>query len=178
MKLMKNHNNKKTEEHKINTNIKEFEVRLVDLPDDYEDGIYKTDVALRIAEELGSDLILISDKAKPVICKIMDYSKFIYEKKKKEKDLKKKTSVLKELKFSPDIAENDLLIKSKKAIEFLNEGNKVRVTVQFKGRGIVFKDRGTIVLLKLAELAQEAGVPDSMPELNGKRMSFTLKPKK
>jgi MoxR-like ATPase len=96
----------------------------------------------------------------------------------REKDLKKKTSVLKELKFSPDIAENDLLIKSKKAIEFLNEGNKVRVTVQFKGRGIVFKDRGTIVLLKLAELAQEAGIPDSMPELNGKRMSFTLKPKK
>jgi translation initiation factor IF-3 len=81
MQLIKNHNNKKTEEHKINTNIKEFEVRLVDLPGDYEDGVYKTDVALRIAEELGSDLILISDKAKPVICKIMDYSKFKYEKK-------------------------------------------------------------------------------------------------
>lgn len=175
---MKNYNNKKTEEHKINTNIKETDVRLVDLPEGYENGIYKIDVALRISEEIGSDLILISNKTKPVICKVMDYSKFKYEKKKKEKDLKKKTSVLKELKFSPEIAENDLLIKSKKAAEFLNDGNKVRVTVQFKGRGITFKDRGAIVLLKLAELVQEVGLPESMPELNGKRMSFTLKPKK
>lgn len=175
---MKNYNNKKAEEHKINSNIREAEVRLVDLPETHENGVYKLDVALRMAEELDSDLILISDKSKPVICKIMDYSKFKYEKKKKEKDLKKKNSVLKELKFSPDIAENDLAIKSKKAIEFLSEGNKVRVTVQFKGRGIVFKDRGTIVLLKLAELAQEVGLPETMPELSGKRMSFTLKPKK
>ena len=175
---MKNYNNKKEGEHKINSSIREYEVRLVDLPQGYENGIYKTDVALGMAEELEADLILISDKSKPVICKIMEYSKFKYEKKKKEKDLKKKTSVLKELKFSPDIAENDLVIKSKKAIEFLGEGNKVRVTVQFKGRGIVFKDRGTIVLLKLAELVQEVGVPESMPELNGKRMSFTLRPKK
>jgi translation initiation factor IF-3 len=141
---MKNQNIKKTEEHKINSTIREYEVRLVDLPDSYENGVYKIDVALSMAEELNADLILISDKAKPVICKIMEYSKFKYEKKKKDKDLKKKTSVLKELKFSPDIAENDLIIKSKKAIEFLGEGNKVRVTIQFKGRGIVFKDRGTI----------------------------------
>lgn len=169
---------KKNEEYKINSNIREYEVRLVDLPDSYENGVYKIDVALGMAEELNADLILISDKVKPVICKIMEYSKFKYEKKKKEKDLKKKTSVLKELKFSPDIAENDLIIKSKKAIEFLSEGNKVRVTIQFKGRGIVFKDRGTIVLLKLAELVQEVGLPESMPELSGKRMSFTLKPKK
>lgn len=175
---MRNYNNKKAEEHKINSNIREAEVRLVDLPETHENGVYKINVALKMAEELNSDLILISDKSKPVICRIMDYSKFKYEKKKKEKDLKKKTSVLKELKFSPDIAENDLSIKAKKAIEFLNEGNKVRITVQFKGRGIVFKDRGTIVLLKLAELAQEVGIPETMPELNGKRMSFTLKPKK
>lgn len=175
---MKNQHIKKNEEHKINSNIREYEVRLVDLPDNYENGVYKIDVALGMAEELNADLILISDKVKPVICKIMEYSKFKYEKKKKEKDLKKKTSVLKELKFSPDIAENDLIIKSKKAIEFLSEGNKVRVTIQFKGRGIVFKDRGTIVLLKLAELVQEVGLPESMPELNGKRMSFTLRPKK
>lgn len=175
---MKNNNIKKVEEHKINSNIREREVRLVDLPENYENGIYKIDVALTIAEELEADLILISDKSKPVICKIMDYSKFKYEKKKKEKDLKKKTSVLKELKFSPDIAENDLIIKSKKAIEFLTEGNKVRVTIQFKGRGIVFKDRGTLVLLKLAELVQEVGLPETLPELNGKRMSFTLRPKK
>lgn len=175
---MKNYREKKEEEHKLNNNIKEYEVRLVDLPNGYESGIYKTDIALKIAEELNSDLILISEKVSPVICKIMDYSKFKYEKKKKEKDLKKKNSILKELKFSPDIAENDLNIKSKKAIEFLEEGNKVRVTIQFKGRGIVFKDRGTIVLLKMAELVQEVGLPEAMPELNGKRMSFTLKPKK
>jgi translation initiation factor IF-3 len=175
---MKSQGIKKTEEHKTNSSIKEHEVRLVDLPDGYENRVYKIDVALRMAEELDADLILISDKVRPVICKIMEYSKFKYDKKKKEKDLKKKTSVLKELKFSPDIAENDLIIKSKKAIEFLSEGNKVRVTIQFKGRGIVFKDRGTIVLLKLAELVQEVGVPESMPELSGKRMSFTLKPKK
>jgi translation initiation factor IF-3 len=175
---MRNYNNKKVDEHKINSSIKSAEVRLVDLPDGYEDGVYKIDVALKIAEELGFDLILISDKTNPSICKVMDYSKFKYEKKKKEKDLKKKTSVLKELKFSPDIAENDLIIKSKKAIEFLNDGNKVRVTVQFKGRGIAFKDRGSIALLKLAELVQDFGTPESMPELLGKRMSFTLKPKK
>lgn len=175
---MKDQKVKKKDDHKINSDIREREVRLVDLPEGYENGVYKIDVALQMAEGLESDLILISDKTNPVICKIMDYSKFKYEKKKKEKDLKKKTSVLKELKFSPDIADNDLSIKAKKAIEFLSEGNKVRVTIQFKGRGIVFKDRGTIVMLKLAELVQEVGVPESMPELVGKKMSYTLKPKK
>lgn len=175
---MSNYKDKKNEEYKINSNIKAQEVRLVDLPDSHENGIYKIDEALGIAEELGADLILISDKTQPFICKVMDYSKFKYEKKKKEKELKKKTSILKELKFSPDIAENDLIIKSKKAIEFLSEGNKVRITLQFKGRGITFKDRGTIVLLKLAELVQEVGIPENMPELIGKKMSFTLKSKK
>jgi len=175
---MKNYKEKKEGEYKLNGEIKEREVRLVDLPEGYENGVYKIDVALKMAEDLEGDLILVSEKITPAICKIMDYSKFRYEKKKKEKDLKRKNSVLKELKFSPDIAENDLNIKSKKAIEFLEEGNKVRVTVQFKGRGITFKDRGTIVLLKMAELVQEAGLPETMPELNGKRMSFTLKPKK
>lgn len=167
-------------EHRLNSNIREYEVRLVDLPENYDNGVYKLESALRIAEELNCDLIEISGKSKPVICKVMEYSKFKYDKKKKEKDLKKKStvSVMKELKFSPDIADNDLNIKSKKAIEFLTEGNKVRVVVQFKGRGIVFKDRGTIVLLKLAKLIEDIGIPESMPELIGKRMSFTIKPKK
>ena len=175
---MKNYNNKKAEEHKINSNIREAEVRLVDLPETHENGVYKLDVALRMAEELDSDLILISDKSKPVICRIMDYSKFKYEKKKKEKDLKKKTSVLKELKFSPDIAENDLAIKAKKAIEFLDEGNKVRVTVQFKGRGIVFKDRGEILLLKFVTELEDVGTVEQLPKLEGKRMIIMINPKK
>lgn len=169
-----------SEEHRLNLKIRENEVRLVEMPEGYENGVYSISSALQFAEELNCDLIEISNKVKPVVCKIMEYSKFKYDKKKKEKDLKKKSSVsiLKELKFTPDIADNDLNIKSKKAIEFLTEGNKVRVTVQFKGRGIVFKDRGTLVLLKMAKIVEEYGLPETMPELTGKRMSFVLKPKK
>ena len=176
---MSNFKGKKTADaHRINSNIRELEVRLVDLPGNYEDGVYKLSEALRISEELNLDLIEISNKSKPVICKIMDYSKFKYDKKKKEKEIKKKAPSLRDLKFSPDITDNDLAIKSKKTLEFLSDGDKVRITVQFKGRGIVFKDRGTLVLLKLASMVEGVGIPESLPELNGKKMSFIIKPKK
>lgn len=165
-------------DNKINYQIKEKEVRLVDLPEGYNNGIYSIDEARRMASDLGLDLIMISDKVSPVVCKIMEFSKFKYQQKKKEKDTSKKASVLKELKFSPEIAENDLNVKSRKATEFLQDGNKVKVTVEFKGRSIMFKDRGKIALLKLAENVKDYGIPEGMPEMLGKKMFFVLRPKK
>lgn len=164
--------------NRINSQIREKEVRLIDLPENYNNGIYKIEDAIRIANEIGSDLIEVSNKTLPVVCKIMEYSKFKYQQKQKEKDGKKKSSVMKELKFSPQIAENDLNIKSRKAAEFLKEGNKVKITVTFHGRSIMFKDIGKIAILKLAEAVKEDGTPEGMPEMLGKKMFFTLRPKK
>ncbi len=164
--------------HRLNFQIKEKEVRLIDLPEGYNNGVYKIEEAIKIANDLEADLIEISNKAQPVICKIMEFSKFKYQQKKKEKEIKKKPSILKELKFSPEIADNDLNIKSKKASEFLKEGNKVKVTVSFHGRSIMFKDRGRVALLRLADMVESDGIPESMPEMMGKKMFFIIKPKK
>lgn len=164
--------------NRLNSQIREKEVRLVDLPDGYNNGVYKIEEALKIARDLELDLIEISNKVQPVVCKIMEYSKFKYQQKKKEKDIKKKPSILKELKFSPEIADNDLNIKAKKASEFLKDGNKVKVTVEFRGRSIMFKDRGKMALLRLSEIVKDDGVSESMPEMLGKKMFFIIKPKK
>lgn len=163
--------------YKINENIRFQEVRVIDgLPN----GIYDTRDALREAQTFGLDLILISEKANPPVCKVMEFSKFLYEEKQKEKELLKnqKKVVLKEVQFSPNIGEHDYETKKKNVIKFLQDGNKVKATIFFKGRTIMFKDKGELILAKLAVEIEEYGVPEALPKLMGKNMMFILKPKK
>ncbi len=164
----------------INQQIKAKEVRLIALPEEYKDGIYPITEALRIANLIGLDLIEVSSNTNPIVCKIMDFSKFQYEQKKKAKENKKnqKNSQLKEMSLSPDIGDHDLETKARKSKEFLEKGDKVKVTLLFKGRKIIFKERGELVMLKFADILKEVGVPEAMPKLEGKKMFFTLKPKK
>ncbi len=163
--------------YKINENIKYQEVRVIS---GLENGIYDTRDALREAKLFGLDLILISEKANPPVCKAMEFSKFLYDEKQKEKELLKnqKKVVLKEVQFSPNIGEHDYETKKKNIIKFLESGNKVKASVFFKGRTIMFKDKGELILTKLAIEVGDFGIPEDMPKLVGKNMTFILKPKK
>jgi translation initiation factor IF-3 len=133
-----------------------------------------------MAEELELDLVEISPNATPPVCKIIDYKKFLYEQKKKQKELKSKQSkvVLKEIRFGPNTDDHDFLFKLNHAKKFLSEGSKLKAFVFFKGRSIVFKDRGEILLLKFAQELEEYGVVESMPDLQGKKMIIMINPKK
>jgi translation initiation factor IF-3 len=167
----------KEAEHKINRYIRARQVRLVG--DNIEVGVYDTVAAIAIAEEQGLDLVEISPNADPPVCKVIDYNKFLYEKKRKEKEIKAKTAktVLKEVRFTSETDEHDFEFKSKHAVKFLQEGAKVKAYVQFKGRGILFSERGELLLLKLAEKLAEIGTIEQMPKLEGKRMSMLVTPK-
>jgi translation initiation factor IF-3 len=167
----------KEAEHKINRYIRVPQVRLVG--ENVVAGVYDTRTAIAMAEEQGLDLVEISPNADPPVCKIIDYKKFLYEKKKKEKEIKAKTAktVLKEVRFTSETDEHDFEFKSKHAIKFLEEGAKVKAYVQFKGRGIIFAERGELLLLKLAEKLAEIGTIEQMPKLEGKRMSMLITPK-
>ena len=164
--------------HQINDKIRAKEVRLVG--DNVEQGVYPTSEALRMAEEQELDLVVISDKAEPYICRILDYKKFLYEQKKKQKELKAKQVkvVIKEIRFGPQTDEHDFQFKKKHAEKFLEEGSKLKTYVFFKGRSIVFKDQGEILLLKLAQELEHVGKVDQMPKLEGKRMIMLMSPKK
>ena len=164
--------------HQINDKIRAKEVRLVG--DTVEQGVYPTSEALKIAEEQELDLVVISDKAEPYICRILDYKKFLYEQKKKQKELKAKQVkvVLKEIRFGPQTDEHDFQFKKKHAEKFLEEGSKLKTYVFFKGRSIIFKDQGEILLLKLAQELEHVGKVDQMPKLEGKRMIMLMSPKK
>ncbi len=164
--------------HQINDKIRAKEVRLVG--DNVEQGVYPTSEALRMAEEQELDLVVISDKAEPYICRILDYKKFLYEQKKKQKELKAKQVkvVLKEIRFGPQTDEHDFQFKKKHAEKFLEEGSKLKTYVFFKGRSIIFKDQGEILLLKLAQELEHVGKVDQMPKLEGKRMIMLMSPKK
>ena len=164
-------------EHRINERIRVPQVRLVG--DNVEVGIYPTHEALKIAQELELDLVEISPQADPPVCKAIDYKKFLYEKKKKEKEMKAnaKQSEVKEVRFTPETDEHDFAFKAKHAEGFLKDGNKVKAYVQFKGRAIMFKERGELVLLKFAERLTEFGQPEALPKLEGKRMFLLLTPK-
>ncbi len=144
-----------------------------------EQGIYPTQEALQIAEERGLDLVEISPKADPPVCKIIDYNKFLYEQKKRQKELKQKQSkvVVKEIRFGPNTDEHDFNFKLKHAQKFLEEGAKVKAYVFFKGRSILFKEKGEILLLKLAQELQEIATVEQLPKLEGKRMIMFLAPK-
>ena len=164
--------------HQINDKIRAKEVRLVG--DNVEQGVYPTSEALKMAEEQELDLVVISDKAEPYICRILDYKKFLYEQKKKQKELKAKQVkvVLKEIRFGPQTDEHDFQFKKKHAEKFLEEGSKLKTYVFFKGRSIIFKDQGEILLLKLAQELEHVGKVDQMPKLEGKRMIMLMSPKK
>lgn len=162
----------------INEKIKSTEVRVVE---GLTPGIYSTIKAIEEAESLGLDLIEINSKSVPPICKVVDFSKFLYEEKKKKKiqeDKQTKVSI-KEIRFTPNIGDNDFEVKKKKAFEFLSEGNKIRVTMFFKGRNITFKDRGEVILLRLADDLKDVGIPEFLPKMESKnKMSFIIKQKK
>jgi translation initiation factor IF-3 len=145
-----------------------------------EVGVYPTRKALELANELELDLVEISPKADPPVCKIMEYKKFLYEQKKREKVLKAKASkvVIKEIRFGPQTDDHDYEFKKKHAIKFLGEGAKLKAYVFFKGRSIIYKDQGQILLLKLAQELEEYGKVEQMPKLEGKRMTMFLSPKK
>jgi len=148
--------------------------------DNVETGIYPIRKARDIARELGLDLVEISPKAKPPVCKIIEYKKFLYEQKKREKALKSKATkvVIKEIRFGPNTDEHDFEFKKKHAIKFLDSGAKLKAYVFFKGRSIVFKDQGQILLLRLAQELEEYGTVEQMPKLEGKRMIMFIAPKK
>lgn len=168
---------RKEAEHRINQHIRAQQVRLVG--ENVEVGVYPLQDALRIAKEKELDLVEISPQADPPVCKIIDYNKFLYDKKKKEKEMKAKakTTEMKEIRFTPNTDDHDFDFKSKHAENFLKEGNKVKAYVQFKGRAIMFKDRGELLLLKFADRLKDVGQLESMPKLEGKRMLAIFTPK-
>jgi len=148
--------------------------------DNVKVDIYDVRTALKMAKDQNLDLVEISPKADPPVCKIIDYSKFKYDQKKKQKEIKSKAqkTVLKEIRFGPNTDDHDFNFKLKHAINFLTEGAKVKAYVHFVGRTIVFKERGEILLLRLAQELEEYAKVDQLPKLEGKRMFLMLSPKK
>ncbi|MGB7784553.1 MAG: translation initiation factor IF-3 [Salinimicrobium sp.] len=168
----------KEDPHRINGKIRAEEVRLVG--DNVEMGVYPLKKALAIAEEQELDLVEISPNAKPPVAKVMDYKKFLYEQKKRDKALKAKATkvIVKEIRFGPNTDDHDYEFKKKHGEKFLKEGAKLKAYVFFKGRSIVFKEQGEILLLRLAQDLEELGKVEQMPKLEGKRMTMFISPKK
>ncbi|WP_216629469.1 translation initiation factor IF-3 [Hyunsoonleella aestuarii] len=166
------------DKHKINSKITAPNVRLVG--DNVEMGVYSTRDAIKMADEQGLDLVEISPNAAPPVCKIMDYKKFLYEQKKRDKALKAKATkvIIKEIRFGPQTDDHDYDFKKKHAEKFLKEGAKLKAFVFFKGRSIIFKEQGHILLLRLAQDLEEFGKVEQMPRLEGKRMTMFIAPKK
>jgi translation initiation factor IF-3 len=168
----------KVREHRLNEEITVLEVRVVG--EDIEPGVYPVAVAIQMARDREVDLVEISPNAVPPVCRIIDYNKFLYEKKKKDKEQKAKSkqSELKEIRFTPNTDDHDFDFKSKHADKFLSEGDKVKCYVQFRGRSIMFQERGELMLLKFAERLAEVGSLESMPKMEGRRMIAIFVPKK
>lgn len=171
-------NNKKEELHRINEKIRVPQVRLVG--DNIEQGVYSTQEALKIADSQGLDLVEISPNADPPVCRITDYQKFLYNQKKKLKEQKAKTVkvVVKEIRFGPQTDDHDFNFKLKHAKSFLEEGSKVKAYVFFKGRSILFKEQGEVLLLRFATELEDYAKVDQLPQLEGKKMIIMLSPKK
>lgn len=172
--------NERSSKDPYNTNehIRAKEVRLVG--DNVEQGIYPIEKALRIAEQQGLDLIEISPNAEPPVCRILDYQKYLYQQKKRQKEQKAKAAkvVVKEIRFGPQTDDHDYNFKLKHAIGFLKEGSKVKAYVFFRGRSILFKEQGEVLLLRFANDLEEYGKVEMMPVLEGKRMIIMLTPLK
>lgn len=162
----------------INEHIRAREVRLVG--DNVTPGIYSIQEARRIADELELDLVEISAQADPPVCKVLDYQKYLYQQKKKAKEIKAKSTkvVVKEIRFGPQTDDHDYNFKLKHAMGFLQEGAKVKAYVFFKGRSILFKEQGEVLLLRFANDLEEFGKVEQMPLLEGKRMIIMISPKK
>ena len=171
-------NDKKKLQYRINRQIRVPEVRIVG--DGIESRIVSTQEALQIAEMQDMDLVEISPNAEPPVCRIIDYSKFLYQQKKHQKELKAKQVKIevKEIRFGPQTDDHDYDFKLKHAKEFLSDGNKVKAYVFFRGRSILFKEQGEVLLLRFANDLEEYGKVEQMPKLEGKRMFLFLTPKK
>ena len=169
----------KEQPNRINEKIKGLkEVRLVG--DNVEQGVFLYEEAIRLADQLELDLVEISPNAVPPVCRIVDYQKFLYQLKKREKEAKAKTAkvILKEIRFGPQTDDHDYNFKLKHAIGFLKEGCKLKAYVFFKGRSILFKEQGEILLLRFANELEEYAKVDQLPKLEGKRMIIMMSPKK
>ena len=165
------------QEHRTNFMIKVPEVRLVG--ENITPGILATPDAIKIAQSMELDLVEISPGANPPVCRVIDYNKFLYEEKKKKKEMKAKakTSEVKEIRFTPNTDDHDFEFKVKHAEKFLSEGDKVKAHVQFKGRAIMFKERGELLLLKFADRLKDVGALEGLPKMEGKRMLVMFAPK-
>jgi translation initiation factor IF-3 len=170
-------NDKKGNQYRVNEQIRAREVRIVN---DGGSTVMPTKQALDMAREEGVDLVEISPNAQPPVCRIIDYSKFLYQQKKRAKELKAKQvkQEVKEIRFGPQTDEHDYNFKLKHAKEFLEEGNKVRAYVFFRGRSILFKEQGEVLLLRFANDLEEYGKVDQLPSLEGKKMFLYMSPKK
>lgn len=166
------------DQYKINERIRAREVRVVG--DDVEPGVYSITQALKMAEDKGLDLVEISPNAVPPVCRITDYQKFLYQQKKRQKEQKAKSVkvVVKEIRFGPQTDDHDYNFKLKHAKGFLEEGSKVKAYVFFKGRSILFKEQGEVLLLRFANDLEDYGKVEQLPVLEGKRMIIMLSPKK
>lgn len=165
------------QEHRTNHMIKSPEVRLIG--ENVEPGVFSLAEANKIAKEMELDLVEISPGANPPVCRIIDYNKFLYEEKKKKKEMKAKakTSEVKEIRFTPNTDDHDFEFKVKHAEKFLKDGDKVKAHVQFKGRAIMFKERGELLLLKFADSLKDVGALEGLPKMEGKRMLVMFAPK-
>lgn len=172
------HQVNKEPQHRINESIRAAQVRVVG--ENIETGVYPLREALAMAEEAGLDLVEISPNAEPPVCRIIDYSKFLYQLKKKQKEIKAKSVkvVVKEIRFGPQTDDHDFNFKLKHAKEFLQEGAKVRAYVFFKGRSILFKDQGSDILSRFITELEDYGKVEAAPKLEGKKMIVVLAPKK
>ena len=168
----------KKQQYRVNEQIRVREVRIVG--DGIESTVVSTQRALQMAEQRGVDLVEISPNAEPPVCRLVDYSKFIYQQKKKQKEMKAKQTVVnvKEIRFGPQTDDHDYNFKLKHAIGFLSDGDKVKAYVFFKGRSILFKEQGEVLLLRFAADLEEYGKVESLPVLEGKRMTMFIAPKK
>lgn len=175
--------------HRTNQQIRVPEVRLVgDNLDEVgiaagktvESDVYQTRQVLEWAQKMDLDMVEISPNAEPPVVRIIDYNKFLYQKKRKDKEIKAKTAktVIKEIRFGPNTDDHDFDFKTRHAYKFLEEGSKVKAFVQFRGRAIVFKDRGELLLLRFLKELEEVGAAEALPKLEGKRMSVMIAPKK
>ena len=171
-------NDKLKDQYRINDRIRVPEVRLVG--ENVTNGVYPIEKALQIAESHEMDLVEISPNADPPVCRITDYQKFLYQQKKRQKEQKAKSVrvVVKEIRFGPQTDDHDYNFKLRHAKEFLDEGAKVKAYVFFKGRSILFKEQGEVLLLRFANDLEEYAKLDQMPVLEGKRMTIMLSPKK
>jgi len=162
------------EQFRINERINVPEVRLVG--ENITTGIYSVTKALQMAEDMLLDLVEISPNASPPVCRIIDYQKFLYELRKRDKERKPARVVVKEIRFGPQTDDHDYNFKLRHAKEFLNDGSKVKASVFFKGRSILFKEQGEVLLLRFANDLEEHGKVEQMPVLEGKRMIIMLSP--